>query len=235
MAASLCRCQAEKAGEGIWNTEQMDRNGASRWGTGIARQPLFPGQPPMRPRWTGQEWSRCGWARRAARRHLDLHPLAAPQLRAGSALCSSAPVAPEERRRGNGQRVQEQTDPAWMFGRLPMPLTALAQRAGTAITEAGFIHHAQAPIRFSTLFGGSKLRSGGTAQGAIRLERKVAAREAALFPGLPWHSRGIALHGSWGLGRWGGSCGQGWRKLGGPHRLRRKPMAQFQLEVPHPL
>src|SRR5690242_3726182 len=110
--------------------------------------------------------------------------------------------------------MQEQTDPARMFGRLSMPLTLLAQPTWKAIAEAGLIHHAQAPIRFSTLFSGSKLRSGGTAQGTIRLERKVSAREAALFPGLPWHSRGIALHGSWGLGRWGGSCGQGQRKLG---------------------
>jgi hypothetical protein len=124
----------------------------------------------------GQQGRQGHWGRRAARRHLDLHPLAAYQLQAGAPLCSTAPVAPEERRRGNGQRVQEQAHSAWMFGRLPMPLTLFAHPTGTAIADAGLIHHAQAAIRFSTLFGGSQRCSDGTAQRAIGLERKVSGR-----------------------------------------------------------
>ena len=149
----------------------------------------------MRPCWTRQGRRLGRWAGSTASLRLDLHALAAHQLQAGSALGPSAPVAPDERRRSDGQRVQEDAHPAWMFGRLPMPLTVFAHPTGATITDAGRIHDAQAAIRFSTLFGGSKLRSGGTAQGAIGLAGKVTTREPALFPGLAGRCRGIALRG----------------------------------------
>ncbi len=77
---SLCNSQAEKAGEGVGNAEQVDRHRASRGGTGVARQSLFPGQPPMCPCWTRQERSLGRWAGSESRRQLDLHSLAAHQL-----------------------------------------------------------------------------------------------------------------------------------------------------------
>lgn len=188
--------QAEKASEGIWNAEQQDGDRVSRSGAGIAGQPLCPGQPPMRPCWTGQGRSLGRWAGSAARFHLDLHSLAAYHLQAGSALGPPTPVAPEQRSRGDGQRVQEYAHPAWMFGRLSVPLTGLAQVAGATITDASLIHDAQAPIRFSTLFGGREPCSGGTTQRAIGLPGKVVPREATLFPGLAGRCWSIALRGN---------------------------------------
>ena len=41
--------QAEEGGEGIWHPEQGDSGPASRWGTGIACQPLMPREAIMRP------------------------------------------------------------------------------------------------------------------------------------------------------------------------------------------
>lgn len=96
----------------------------------------------MRPCWTRQGWSLGRWAESTASLHLDLHSLAAHQFQAGSALRAPAPVTPEERRRGDGQGVQKQADPARMFGRLPMPLTMRAQLTRAAIAEAGLIDHA---------------------------------------------------------------------------------------------
>jgi hypothetical protein len=60
--AALRTRQAEKASEGIWDAEQLDRHWTSRWGTLIARQPFGPGQAPMRvaPRGTGVELRREG-------------------------------------------------------------------------------------------------------------------------------------------------------------------------------
>lgn len=52
--ASLCGCQAQEAGEGVWDAEQADRHLTSRGGTGFARQPRGPGQPPMYSLLAGQ-------------------------------------------------------------------------------------------------------------------------------------------------------------------------------------
>lgn len=138
----------------------------------------------MRSCWTRQRQRLGGWAGSMARLHLNLHALAAYQLQAGSALCPPTPVAPEQLRRGDGQRVEEQADPAWVFGRLSMPLTMLAQPTRTAIADAGLIYDAQAAIGLAALFCHREQRSSGTAQRAIGLAEKVASRKAALFPGL---------------------------------------------------
>jgi hypothetical protein len=41
--AALRGRQVEKAGKVCWNAEQQDRDWASHWGAGIARQSLSPG------------------------------------------------------------------------------------------------------------------------------------------------------------------------------------------------
>src|SRR6266700_193021 len=75
----------------------------------------------------------------------------------------------------------------------------------------------------------------GTAQRPIRLEGKVSARDAALFPGqghfywpIPLQERRRVDSLLWR--REVCRC-----KLGRAHRIRMKLMAQFQAEVPHPL
>jgi hypothetical protein len=100
--ASLYGCQVEKTSEDIWNTEQRDHDWVSRRSTGVACQPLLPGQPPMRPLRAGQRRRRGGWGGSASWRHLNLHPLAAYQLQAGSPLSATAPVPPEHGSRGDG-------------------------------------------------------------------------------------------------------------------------------------
>lgn len=225
--AALGGDQIEKASEDLWDAEQVDRHLTSRGDTGIACQPFGPGQPPMRPLLTRQRWRRGRWAESAIRCHLDLHLLSTQQVNAGAPLFAAAPVAPEQRSRGNGQRVQEQADPAWMFGRRSMPLTVRTQPAGATITDAGLIDHAQAPIRFSTLFRRREQRSGGTTQRTIGLASKVSTRVATVFPGLTGHCRAYPCAGA-AVAATTGAPPQGGGKLGGPHRLRRKLMAQFQ-------
>ncbi len=104
-AAALRGRQAEKASEGIWDAEQLDRHWTNRWGTLIARQPFGPGQAPMRALSTGQGWSLGERARRTTRLRLDLHPLAAHQLYASTPLFATAPVPPEQRRYTYAERM----------------------------------------------------------------------------------------------------------------------------------
>jgi len=152
----------------------------------------------MRPLLAGARRSRGGWAGRVASLQRDLPSLAAHQLQASSALTSPAPVAPEQRRQGDGQWMQEQAHPARLPGVPGMPLAVLAPPAGTAIAPAGRREDAQAAIGLAAVFRRRERLPGGTAQGAIGLERKGSASEAALLPGLAWHGQGIAWHGSGG-------------------------------------
>lgn len=174
-----------------------------------------------------------GWAEGAARFHSDLHPLAPYQLQARPPLYAMAPVPPEQRRRGEGQRMQEHAHPARLPGVPGMPLALLAQPTGTAVAYLSGIDHTQAPIGVAAMFRRRERLPGRTAQRPIRLARKVSTREAAVFPGLAWHRWSIPLCGS----SRGGLCWcskPGGSKLGGPHRLRLEVMAPFQPQVPDP-
>jgi hypothetical protein len=182
----------------------------------------------MRPCWTGQRGRRASWTGSAARLHLDVHPLAADLPQARTPLRPPAPVAPEDRSSGHREGRQQHAHLAGPGGGSALPLALLAQHTGAATTDAGRIHHAQAPIGFSAVLVRNQRLSGWTAQRAIRLAEKVSPRETALFPGLGWFCRSIPLCGGWGVGRLCGRDGKSRSKFGGPHRLRTQVMPQIQ-------
>jgi hypothetical protein len=94
------RWQAEEGGEGFWNPEQLDRDRASRWGTGIASQSLLPREARVRSLRAGKDHVRtakrsCGWGRQA-----HLNALVPHELHTGTPVRSSAPIS----RSRNGAR-----------------------------------------------------------------------------------------------------------------------------------
>jgi hypothetical protein len=88
------------------------------------------------------------------RLHLDLHPLVAQELYAGAPMNSPTSIMPEERLTPNHERMQEDAHLARLRRGAAIPLTLLAERTGAAPANASRIHHAQAPIGFSTPFLG---------------------------------------------------------------------------------
>ena len=112
-----------------------------------------------------------------------LDALVSHEFQTSAPVLSAAPIAPEQRGRTNLERMQQHTDLARFGRRRAIPLTLLAQRTGTTTADAGRIDHAQTAIGFLTPLLGMKRLSCWTAEGSIRLERKVLARESPRFPG----------------------------------------------------
>ncbi len=122
---------------------------------------------------TGQDDFRVIWRRCSGRHEAHLDALVPHKLETGAPMLSPAPIPPEERRIANHERMQEHTDLAWFLGDTALPLALLAQRIGATTTNAGRIHHAQAPVNFSTPLMGDHCAPGWTPEGPVRLERKV--------------------------------------------------------------
>jgi hypothetical protein len=78
-------------------------------------------------------------------------------------------------------------------GLVPVPLTLLAQRTGTTVSDPGLIDHAQAAIAFTAAFLGQEQLVRRTADGPVGLESEVLAREAPGLPDSSDHRRPIAL------------------------------------------
>src|SRR5215471_19137440 len=108
---------------------------------------------------------------------------------------------------------------------IPIPLTLLAQRAGTTTTVTSPEHDAQTAIGFSALLMRDQLLVGRATQCPVWLERKVLAREATSFPGQAHMRKSIARGRDCvrrdGWGRW-----ESRSKFGRAHRIRMKLMSQ---------
>ena len=78
--------------------------------------------------------------------------------------------------------MQQDADLARLARLTALPLTLLAQWAGTAIADTGSIDHAQATIGLSTLFMGTKRMFGWTEERSIWLEREIVTGEATSLP-----------------------------------------------------
>ena len=89
--------QSEEGGETGWHPEQRDRYSANRQGTGIACQPFFPREPVMGALCTRKKWWR-GFVGLVGWRELHINSLVAEQVHAGSAMLSTTPILPEQRR-----------------------------------------------------------------------------------------------------------------------------------------
>jgi hypothetical protein len=89
--------QAQEGSETGRHPEQHDRYSANRQGTGIACQPFFPREPIMGTLCTRKK-RRRGFVGLVGWRELHIDSLVAEQVHAGSAMVSTTPLLPEQRR-----------------------------------------------------------------------------------------------------------------------------------------
>jgi hypothetical protein len=97
------------------------------------------------------------------------------ELHTGAPVRSATPVAPEKRSLPDDERMQEDAHLARLCRRPAIPLTLLAQLAGTTTANAGTIPYAQASIDFATLLLDTKLLAGWTMECPIWLDREIVA------------------------------------------------------------
>lgn len=156
----LCSPQAEEVREMVWHPEELDADLPVGWEGGIAGQTLGPREPkvrPLRPRKDSRSRAAlAGWSLGLP----DLNLLITYQLHTGSPMLPAAPVLPEERRSGDREGMQQDTDLARLYGGSTIPLALLAQGTETTTANTGSIDHAQAAIGFSTVFMWEKLLVG---------------------------------------------------------------------------
>jgi len=179
----LSRCQTERGGKDFWNAEQLDRDLASRWSTSIANESFFPREAIVRSLRARKDdfrfaWRSGGWGRQA-----HLNALVSHELHTGAPVRSPAPISPEQGSETNPERMQQYTDPTWLRGGFPVPLTLLAQRAAATIKYPGAVEHAQTAISFAALLGWVQRLASWTVQRPVGLEGEVLPRETARFPG----------------------------------------------------
>lgn len=142
--------QAEKGRQAVWYPEKGEGDLLTHFGSGIASQPLIPGQAVMRTLSPGNRRRGESPGFLESRLHLDFE-MVAMQTQAGVPLVPSGPVSPEEGSRAYRQRMKQDAHLAW-FGRgPPVPLALVAQGTRTAVANAGGIDDPQAAITLSTL------------------------------------------------------------------------------------
>jgi hypothetical protein len=227
----LPQSQTKPTSKGLRDAAQLDRHRSRSFGARIASQPLCPRKPIVRPLRTGKGRRRDGGESRGARFDLDGDALMAQQLDARPSVLPTTPVPPEQRLRPNDERMQKHTHLAGLGGRTAIPLTLLAQRAGTTTANAGRIHHAQASISLSAPLMRHKRLASRATQRAVGLEDEILPREATSFPGQAYLRGSIARRRSC-------VCWDRWEslsKLGRAHRIRMELMAQLQTQIPDPL
>jgi hypothetical protein len=116
--------------------------------------------------------------------------------------------------------MQQETHTTRVLRLVPMPLTLLAQGAGTTVRDPGLIDQTQAAVSLASPFTTPQALADRAAQAPIRLEGKVLACEAARFPG---GSTGrFAIAGPHPLGWF---CRESRSKLSGTHGLWGQDMA----------
>ena len=155
------------------DTKQLDRDLARSFSTRIAREPLCPREARVGTLRTGKDDFRVAWRSSDGRHQAHLDALVPHELETGTPMLSPAPIPPEKRLIPNPERMQEHAHLAWFLGDTALPLALLAQRTRATTANAGRIHHAQAPVNFSTPFMGDQCAPGWTPEGPVRLERKV--------------------------------------------------------------
>lgn len=194
-AAQTCllRRQTQKGSEVVWDPIEFNgrRSGSGR--TGITSQPCFPAEAIMGTLGSREDHRLLGFGSQGSRPDLHVYPLRAQQLYAGPAMLSPTPVTPEQGRVAQGERVEQHTHLTRLFGGTAVPLAPLTQGTGAAAVNTGCIHHTQVSIAFLASLVRSQRLPGRAAQRPIRLEGKVATREASAFPGQGHLWRAISL------------------------------------------
>ncbi len=182
-------------GKSGWQSVKRDDQSGSVRRTGIARQALLPGEPPMCTLRSGPDLlcgCFCAW-RRERSGTLQANRLAADNFEPVPPDATTRPVAPEHRSRGRRctgclrrrpgirtrsvQRPQDRTHPPW-FERGAALLTLGPQRAGAAMTNTCSIQDPQGPIALRTPLLEIERVISRAPQGSIRLGSKGRTREA---------------------------------------------------------
>ncbi len=176
--------------------ERHGKPGSVNW-TGVACQPLFPGETPMRALGASQDALRRG----GAVRRLGLgeagqtNGFAADHFQPSSPDATTGPVFPQHRskrqpcrrvggrgrssRRGGGERPQHRTHPPRLEA-LPTFLTLHTQRTGATMADArGIQDQASEPSRSSRRSWGYSGRSAGHGIRPIWLRSKSGAGKAS--------------------------------------------------------
>jgi hypothetical protein len=141
----LGHCQSEQKSKAFWNPKKPDGDPRSSGTTSSACQSLLKTEARMSPLCSGEKRDRAGWISARRQGDLDLQTLIAQELDAGPLIPSSAPVAPEQGSRSDGERMPKYTHLAWLRRLFAEPLTLLPQRAGAAMADTGRVDHEQAP------------------------------------------------------------------------------------------
>lgn len=190
---SLGSREAEKSGKVRWDAEQLERDLFRACGTGIACEPLDSREPVMgtlRPRKVSRSKGRASGGG-SIEPHLDT--LVAQQVHTRPAMCSAAPILPEQRGGAHAQRMKQDTDLARLLRLVAVPLTLLTQWATATVCNPGRIDDAQAAARFAASFASKEALTRRTAHGPIWLEGKGCSRKAPGFPRATDHRRCVAL------------------------------------------
>lgn len=137
--------QSERGGHRFWDTEQRERDPASRGNSCIASEPKRPVEAVMCALRTGQGCRDRICAGREPLLLLDVHALITKQLDARPSVMQTTPVIPEERLISNHEWMQQHAHLARLFGGAPIPLALLTQLTGTTTANAGGVHQPQAP------------------------------------------------------------------------------------------
>ena len=146
-------CQTERGGKDCWDAEQLDRDLSSRWSTRIVSQPLWPREARVGTLRAGKDHFRFAWRGCGGRWWAHLDALVSHELHTGAPVRSPAPIAPEQWRGTNPERMQQDTDPTRLRGCFPMPLTLRTLWAAATIAYPGAVEHAQTTICFAALLG----------------------------------------------------------------------------------
>jgi hypothetical protein len=148
--------QSERGGHRFWDTEQCERDPASRGNSCIASEPKRPVEAVMCALRTGQGCRDRICASREPLLLLDVYALMTKQLYAYPTVMPTTPVIPEERLISDHERMKQHADLARFGCDAAVPLTLVAQRTGTATANAGSIHDAQTAIDLKALLMGDQ-------------------------------------------------------------------------------
>jgi hypothetical protein len=146
----LRHSKAGCSGKVLRDAAQFDRYLTSRFEARIASQPFSPREPIMGALCAGKRHRLDSEASGRRRTNLDLDTLRTQQLDARPSVGSTTPVAPEQRCRPDDKGMQKHTHLARFRGSAAIPLTLLAQGAGTTTAECRpHTPSRQAPIGLS--------------------------------------------------------------------------------------
>jgi len=103
----LSRRQTERNGKAFWDAEQSDHHLARCWDSRIASEPLCPREASMGTLRARKDHVRFGWQGCGGGLQAHLDALVSQELLTSAPVLSAAPIAPEQWRGANRERMQQ--------------------------------------------------------------------------------------------------------------------------------